>query len=891
MTEKIIAPDVYTSETDKSAIAPGQVSVGLSIIGPTEKGEAFVPTDVDSYSSFVSKFGSDASNTYVPYSVINYLQSGNSVKVTRVLGNGGWTFNDSDRKIAALVRPGTAAVNGTTGSLSLGTQFISGTWPENWLGDDHAVAVYLVGSSNFYYLRSDVIPPLPMPSNTIYYPSGSTVSASLHNFQVAVNASSSLHNITSSYTSGSAVFNFNSTITGSISNNYFYSSVIEDLNYYDAPIHFVSGSDPISSISSKILTVLHPSKNNNANIASLDNSSATGTNSSFNLILNGTQVNKTVSGSLNQSNSNYITKVLGTDENFATSSAFPYMNFNNFYISHVDPDSSVNLSLNDSVVSFTSNYNEGYDNSKTPWVLSDGGVKLFRFQHRSHGTKTNKDIKISITNILQNSDPEVYSTFNILVRSWNDTDKTPNILEQYTNVTLNPNSAAYIGRVIGDKYSEFDENQNKVVNHGNYSNISNYIRVEIQDSVEEAAIHANVIPNGFEAVTETIAGFTGYTLPTASMVYSNSGSSTYSGFDYSKTDNINYLNPVPVEATVGENINFTKPSNDNKFTIPLQGGTDGMNFATIRKIGNKISADGTNVFGFDLSTSTSGGTVAFNKAISILGNSKQYKFNVLTIPGVIDEYHSTVTAIAESMVEDRTDAIYIRDLTGQDTSIATAVNLAAGIDSSYSAAYYPWVKVRSISAPKDIFVPISVVIPQTLAYTDRTRGPWYAPAGLTQGALSGVIDTKVTLSKNDIETLYQAKINPLVKESGLGIVAWGQKTLQVANTSLGRINVRRLLIELRTYIADKSRQLVFEQNTTVTRNKFINMIDPYLSSIQQKEGLYAYRIYMDDTNNTAEIIDRNQLVGQIQLYPTKSVEFILLDFSINPTSGATNFNQ
>ncbi len=898
MTEKIIAPDVYTTETDKSYISPGIPSVGLAVVGPTEKGEAFVPTDVYSYNNYVSIFGSNSSDTYVPHSVINYLQSGNSVKVTRVLGNGGWSFDGTTKKLVALTTPSQSAVNGTTSSINITTASLkefNRYYGQIVKGAPYTLFRYLnlIGNSNSYYFqRKDLYDNVnigAIGTNVITYLSGSTVNGTYQNLINAINISSSLYSTTASFTADSSSIFLRSTITGSITNSNYYYYIVDQYLDEETGGDFSGGSDAIPAITPKLLTIFHPSKNNNADIATQNSSSATGTNSNFNLTLRGTQINKVVSASLDKTNVNYITKVLGNDENFEKNSSYPYLNFNNFYTNNISGANTISMSFNTNPVTFTSSYSSGYDNAKTPWIISETGNRLFRFQHKSHGTKTNRDIKISISDIVKSSDVDTYSTFNILVRKWNDTDRQPSILEQYMNVTLDPNSASYIGKVIGDKYNEYDENQGKVIKHGDYTNVSNLIRVEISTSVEQASINANTIPNGFESVMETIAGFSGATLPTASMLTSNSSSYFFSGFDYSNTDNINYLNPIPLEALVGENINFSKPSNDNKFTIPLQGGTDGMNFATVRNVGSDISTNGTNVFGFNLSTDSTGGTNAYRKALDILSNTKEYKFNILTLPGIIDEYHTSVTSLAETMVEGRSDAIYIRDLTGIDSSITTAVTIASGIDSSYSAAYYPWVKIKGLSTPKDIYVPTSVVIPQTIAYTDKTRGPWYAPAGLTQGALSGVIDTRVVINRSDIETLYAGKVNPLVRESGFGIIAMGQKTLQLANTSLTRINVRRLLIELKTYISNVSKQLIFEQNTTVTRNRFINMVDPYLSSIQQKQGLYAYRIYMDDTNNTADIIDRNQLVGQIELYPAKSVEYIILDFSINPTSGIATF--
>jgi hypothetical protein len=175
------------------------------------------------------------------------------------------------------------------------------------------------------------------------------------------------------------------------------------------------------------------------------------------------------------------------------------------------------------------------------------------------------------------------------------------------------------------------------------------------------SVAANIIPAGFEAVYEPIAGFTGYTLPSASLIYSTTSSTSFSGFDYSNLDNANYLNPIPTEAGTGSNVAFTKTANEDKFTIPFQGGTDGMNYATKKLIGADIPSDGTNVFGFDLSESTTAGTAAYEKALDILANPEEFSFDLLVLPSVIHQYHSAVTSLAESMAEERIDCVYILD--------------------------------------------------------------------------------------------------------------------------------------------------------------------------------------------------------------------------------------
>jgi phage tail sheath protein FI len=202
------------------------------------------------------------------------------------------------------------------------------------------------------------------------------------------------------------------------------------------------------------------------------------------------------------------------------------------------------------------------------------------------------------------------------------------------------------------------------------------------------------------------------------------------------------------------------------------------------------------------------------------------------------------------------------------------------------ATYYPWVKTIDINTNKLISVPPSVLLPGVFAANDRVAAEWFAPAGLNRGGLVGAVSVLNRLTQSEKDTLYEAKVNPIVQFPGQGIVVFGQKTLQDKPSALDRINVRRLLIAVKKFIASTSRYLVFEQNTSETRSRFINTVTPYLESIQQRQGLYAFNVVMDDTNNTPDVIDRNILAGAIFLQPTKTAEFIVIDFNILPTGAS-----
>ena len=287
-------------------------------------------------------------------------------------------------------------------------------------------------------------------------------------------------------------------------------------------------------------------------------------------------------------------------------------------------------------------------------------------------------------------------------------------------------------------------------------------------------------------------------------------------------------------------------------------------------------------------TNTQGLAAAdYSNVITLLGNTDEFKFNIISTPGIINSLagHSTVVDNVISLAETRGDCIAVVDLVGYGSTGTAAVVQGRTKNSSYAASYYPWLQVQSATG-KNVWVPASVVIPGVYAFTDGASAPWYAPAGLVRGGVAGVIQAEKKLSRTQRDELYSGKVNPIATFPGTGIAVFGQKTLQTKASALDRVNVRRLLIELKKFIGDQAQNLVFEQNTITTRNKFLSTVNPYLESVTQRQGLYAYRVVMDDTNNTADVIDRNQLVGQIYIQPAKTAEFILLDFVVEPT-GAT----
>ena len=276
----------------------------------------------------------------------------------------------------------------------------------------------------------------------------------------------------------------------------------------------------------------------------------------------------------------------------------------------------------------------------------------------------------------------------------------------------------------------------------------------------------------------------------------------------------------------------------------------------------------------------------YTASIKLLSNSDDYQFNVISAPGLIGSIHGAQVTSLVALAQGRTDCMSVIDLVPYNTGINGVTTQASAYDSSYAATYWPWLQTIDAGTGQTVWAPASTYIPAVYAFTDASSDPWFAPAGLVRGALGSVIRAERKLTSGNRDTLYEANVNPIATFPGSGVVVFGQKTLQKRASALDRVNVRRLLISLKSYIVQVSDNLVFEQNTNSTRNNFLAQVNPYLESVQQRQGLYAFKVVMDATNNTADVIDRNELVGQIYLQPTKTAEFILLDFNVLPT-GAT----
>jgi hypothetical protein len=816
MAERIVSAGVFTREVDQSFLPQAIGQIGAAIIGPTVKGPALVPTQVSSFSEFQQLFGSYTDDSYVPFAAEEYLRNGNSLTVTRLLYEDGYSLDN-----------GALAVIAKSGSVQVVTHVLHPTQPVSTNG------------------------------------------------------------------AGNSVFE------ASIINN------------------FQSGSFEIK----------------------VSGSFATQTVPGFSAFLAGNGAS--VSASIDSTKNNYITKVFGTSPKSVD------------YPVYVQYENKTATSLFNNLGNVTielaklSNFEilQDYSTAATPWITSQkiGSIakNLFKFHTLSHGTSVNYEVKVGIRDVrtaAEVADPNGYGQFTVEVRRVNtsnitnspytsqDTDQVPDIVETYLNVNLDPDSANYIARRIGNRSQSITSAGNIAVS-GDYPNISNYVRVEVTDAVANKTNEKTLIPFGFRAAESPIPMASGSLNLSAvsyrtTQVQNTFSSNNYFGFDFTSINNLNYLAPTPTSGSVtGSNTDFylgdmtqnaeslfpTAASvysgsletalttstafftanvalGTRKFIVPFQGGFDGARPNLPKFSGANITA--TNTFGFDCSGTTTTGTVAYNKALTLLSNTDYYDLNMLITPGIIDSLHSAVTTQARNMITNRQDVFYVMDSNAIADSINTVVSQVTTLDNNYTATYWPWVRIVNPAKNVPLWVPPSVVVPGALTFNDSVAAPWYAPAGLNRGGLTSVSETYQTLSQTNRNTLYEARINPIATFPNDGVVIWGQKTLQARPSALDRVNVRRLLIAVKKFIASSTRYLVFEQNTVQTRDRFLSIVNPYLQQVKSQQGLSAFRVVMDSTNNTSDLIDQNILYGQVFLQPTRTAEFIILDFNIQPTGAA-----
>ena len=628
-----------------------------------------------------------------------------------------------------------------------------------------------------------------------------------------------------------------------------------------------------------------------------------------------------VTASFLTSSDNYVGKVLNTDPTkYSTYGHYLYKTFP-FKKQAASASWYPVQNISSSFTSFT----RDYVNGSTPMVKSQqlGGIEydLLQFLTLGSGRATNDEVKVQIDNVKPSSAPssQPYGSFDVVVRSFYDTDQRPVELERFANLSLDPTSPNYVCRRIGDVVEAFDTTTRKfVITQGTWPNRSRYIVVQLNTA---ANYPPQALPFGFRGYpTELFSGSnigTGLGLGAAvtpplpytpnqidangnfnpNIVWGVSfvsggiadrmrafpdgaltGFLTGSDADFS----LKFLSGTYVNGQLQYSYNVATPAyllyapifasaSLQTFVMPFYGGFDGWDLRVQDPL-YLNNSDGATVIG----------VVAQKRALDGVANPDQIIGDTLALPG---QHNIQVTDYARALVNQRKDMFYVMDLTGSTRQQVVANLSAREIDDNYTAGYYPDLVLTDTVSNRQVRVPPSVGVMGALAYNDRVGQAYFAPAGLNRGGLTqfGITDIIDRLNHDDRDALYDARINPITKFPVEGIVVFGQKTLQLKPSALDRVNVRRLLILAKRAVAGVARTLVFEPNNPATWTRFVNKVNPILEDYRRGQGINRFKVVMDSSTNTPDVIDRNEMKGKIFLEPTKAAEFITIDFIITPS--------
>ena len=897
MAERIISPAVFTNEIDQTFLSQGISDIGGAVVGPFSRGPAYSPTIITSQAELEDLFGIPEGKYYQPFTAREYLKHQGIVTIVRVGDLGGYC-----QKQALVIKACVTDVSNYSGTLSGTLSAYQAEAPE---ADSEVVIGVL--------------------ANTLWAEPGTSgdYDADYSGFEgtVVVGTDKDGDDVLDGDDEGTIMFydgevtdedgneivvgNFEAklclrrTVRSTDENTGEVIESVESLrSNYDS--NYVFSIDPKAPDSIQNIFGRQPKKN--LEPAYLYSYFENTQEEVFNNIMNGAR---------------YQIKVETSDDALV----FEY------------EDPTTETVLDDpwkpGSVSFSCRPAE------TPWIqsqlISGRRYNLFKVWTRNQGSSANREIKIGVYNVrtpgsIQDSD---YGSFSLIVRTFNDSDRGQNVIENYDGLTLDPLSPRYLPRVIGDRFTTIN-NKGKLIDYGDYVNSSNWIRIEMD---YESTPPPNAMPYGHGSYFTPIAGYeTGTPKYSHASQYSRQPGRYFNGAVFnqqspdgilemprSQRDTVELFRPLPLnsddagngyymdqpgqvtEEVDGEtevyavdaipvnpaSVDELATAKLRRFLVGFQGGFDGRSPTHDIKLGKDITEN--NVQGLDCSRRFSSGTKGYVRAFAALSNQDEFDINLLVTPGLSLDLHRTVINRGVDLCESREDCFYILDCVSahnQPGRVDDAVSQVSTIDSNYAATYYPWVKIIDPATNVLQPYPPSALMMSVYASNDQTAAEWFAPAGLNRGGIESAVTVMDRLNFAERDQLYEGKVNPIAAFPGQGIVAFGQKTLQRRASALDRVNVRRLLINLKKFIASSARFLLFEQNVAATRNRFLNIVNPFLENVQQRHGLYAFRVIMDESNNTPDLIDRNILYGQIFLQPARAVEFVILDFNLTPTGAS-----
>lgn len=916
------SPGVKFKERDLTYVTRNVGITTLGLAGETLKGPAFEPVYIQDQTQFAERFGSQSTKRFqnsektlryqLPYVANAFLEEAQQLWVTRVLGLSGY---EAGTAWNIVMEAGVDTSSGSTGITSGPSAFgPTGFTDNSFLG----VAAGGVGVTGTYESGWEKNTGTGVFTNVI------------KTFEVitydSAASSGTCTGLTTTY-SGASLTDYEGMVLAVVRTR----------------------ADSTTPLDSTPLTTPYTTNLEITNNYTVDSvMSPTGdVFATFDLTASNTDTGSIYSGtsatyrvSLNPNDSSYLPNVIGYEPKDKNTMIWVQAIYPDL-IDKLDEDGiayGVKTEMVTGSTEIFTDYETGYKTPETPWVVSqlmgNSVDRLFKFISISDGDSANEEIKISITNI----DP-FSGEFDVVIRSFYDTDANPVVLETYTNCTMVKGASNYIGQRIG-------------TSDGEYTLLSDYVMVEIAEDVP-----LDVFPAGFEgymlnnyssAVTGDGTGVTPEIFYKQSYADTDKVSKTYlgiselgytgDGINQDMFDFNNWYSGQPASAftqTKGFHMDsgatiitgttefkvgagdfstyqqveqVTNPYYDikrRKFTLVPAGGFDGWDVNRRERSYGDMYVQGGRQSGHPgqpLVVPTND-FQAWQMAIDTFANPEAITINLFATPGINWAYQTALVQDTIEMIEEqRTDTLYVIDSPqatvdnvavigdGGKADVVAAENIVdlldtAEIDSSYSCTYYPWIQMRDTVNNVNIYIPPTGEVVKAMAFTDNTSFPWFAPAGLNRG-VTNAIKSQYKLSLEARDILYEGRVNPMADFADSGTAIFGQKTLQVKESALDRINVRRLLLQIKVLIANIAVRLVFEQNDQVTIDSFLNKANPILDSIKRERGLTDFRIKMDSSNNTPETRDRNELFGEIFLKPTRAVEFIGITFTITP-SGAS----
>jgi len=917
-----VSPGVYTSERDLSFVSQ---SVGLStlgMVGETLKGPAFEPVSVTSYNEFQSYFGGSSNEKLdgVPkhllaYYAKSFLNQSSQLVVTRVLGYSGYDAGDSyNFKLIGQIDPSTLETVG------------SATVYDNIPTNSNSLDLVSYGNSTLDNILT----------NTIYDNGDGTTSTLL---EIIESNGANIGNGEVLFV-GDEFTDSNLESTGQTINHFpnTFQWLDQEFNYtsgsttqtgYSYAVEQVSGSTDVriviqefeaerySTIHDKVVCKLRPRGRYTGETLSFPDSIDSVSSTSLGddpyadvvITLNS---GKTFTVNFNPNSKKFITKVFGRASQDKDVDQFPIY-VDEIYENILDVNFSrgkiKGVNINMEVVSDGSNFKTSWTNAETPWVVSEvrGGTvnNLFKIQTISDGNSANEDIKISFINI--NIETQ---EFDVLVRNFFDTDENPQILERYSRCSMNPDAPGYIAKKIGTLDGEYVLRSRYIVLHMEKDHPTDAVPAGFRGYNFDAD---SPTPVSYKTMYETPLDIVGYNYEGVPVFGQNEklrksylGFSDRSGVDpdiFKYKGNYNQVytskgfhlsSQADTDTFVSSMYNFElsedyfESANAAKFTVLPSGGFDGFDVHRTRRTNTDNYIVGKAGFmngGFEQQgTRGNSDYYAFYDGIRTFANPEAVDINLFATPGINFFDHSSLVSESIDMVEEeRADSLYIIDSPDRSTVDEVIDDLdSLGLDSNYSATYFPWIQVRDNETGTQVYVPPTGEVLRNIAYTDNVAQPWFATAGYNRGIVNAIkARKKLTLGERD--DLYANRLNPIATFSDVGTIIFGNKTLQVRESALDRINVRRLLLQARKLISSVAVRLLFEQNDEIVRNEFLSLVNPILENIRRERGLTDFRVVLSDD---PEDIDRNQLSGKIYIKPTRALEFIDIEFLVTPTGAS-----